>query len=78
MRLDIFSDPICPWCFIGKRRLERALAARPDLDIEVHWRAFQLNPEMPAEGMDRQLYLELKFGGPAAAQRIYDTIAEAG
>ncbi len=78
MRLDIFSDPICPWCFIGKRRLERALAARPDLQIEVHWRAFQLNPEMPAEGMDRQLYLELKFGGPAAAQRIYDTIAEAG
>ena len=78
MRLDIFSDPICPWCFIGKRRLERALAARPDLDIEVHWRAFQLNPEMPAEGMDRQLYLELKFGGPAAAQRIYDTISEAG
>ncbi len=78
MRLDIFSDPICPWCFIGKRRLERALAARPDLEIEVNWRAFQLNPEMPAEGMDRQLYLELKFGGPAAAQRIYDTIAEAG
>ena len=78
MRLDIFSDPICPWCFIGKRRLERALAARPDLQIEVHWRAFQLNPEMPAEGMDRQLYLELKFGGPAAAQRIYETIKEAG
>ena len=78
MRLDIFSDPICPWCFIGKRRLERALAARPDLEIDVHWRAFQLNPEMPAEGMDRQLYLELKFGGPAAAQRIYATIAEAG
>ena len=78
MRLDIFSDPICPWCFIGKRRLERALAARPDLEIDVHWRAFQLNPEMPAEGMERQLYLELKFGGPAAAQRIYDTIAEAG
>ncbi len=78
MRLDIFSDPICPWCFIGKRRLERALAARPDLEIDVHWRAFQLNPEMPAEGMERQLYLELKFGGPAAAQRIYNTIAEAG
>ncbi len=78
MRLDIFSDPICPWCFIGKRRLARALAARPDLQIEVHWRAFQLNPEMPAEGMDRQLYLELKFGGPAAAQRIYETIKEAG
>ena len=78
MRLDIFSDPICPWCYIGKRRLERALGARPDLAIDVNWRAFQLNPEMPAEGMERQLYLELKFGGPAAAQRIYDTIAEAG
>ena len=78
MRLDIFSDPICPWCYIGKRRLERALESRPDLEIEVHWRAFQLNPEMPAEGIERQLYLELKFGGPAAAQRIYDTIAEAG
>ncbi len=78
MRLDIFSDPICPWCFIGKRRLERALAARSGPKIEIHWRAFQLNPEMPAEGMDRQLYLELKFGGPTAAQRIYETIAEAG
>ncbi len=78
MRLDIFSDPICPWCFIGKRRLERALAARSGPKIEIHWRAFQLNPEMPAEGMDRQLYLELKFGGPTAAQRIYETISEAG
>lgn len=78
MRLDVFSDPICPWCFIGKRRLERALALRPGLGIDVHWRSFQLNPEMPTEGMDRQLYLELKFGGPAAAQRIYDNIAEAG
>ena len=78
MIVEIWSDVVCPWCYIGKRRLERALGSHPDLEIEVHWRAFQLNPEMPSEGIERQLYLELKFGGPAAAQRIYDTIAEAG
>ncbi len=78
MDIDIFSDTICPWCFIGKRRLERALAERPQPDLRLHWRAFQLNPDMPEGGMDRQRYLELKFGGPADARSIYDQVRAAG
>ncbi len=78
MELDIFSDLVCPWCFIGKRRLEAALAARPQPGLEVRWRAFQLNPGMPPEGMDRQSYLEAKFGGAENARRIYDQIAAVG
>ena len=61
MEIDIFSDTICPWCFIGKRRLERALAERPQPNLTITWRAFQLNPDMPAEGMERQRYLEVDF-----------------
>lgn len=80
MRIDVFSDVICPWCYVGKRRLERALAARPDLAgrAALQWRAFQLNPDMPAEGLDRQLYLRLKFGDPSGARRIYRAVEEAG
>lgn len=78
MRIDIFSDVICPWCFIGKKRLEKALELRPLPDLQIHWRAFQLNPGMPEEGMDRQAYLAAKFGGPESAQRIYDTVGAAG
>ena len=78
MHLDIYSDTICPWCFIGKRRLERALAERPEPGMAVAWRTFQLNPDMPGEGMDRRRYLELKFGGPDNAKRIYDRVREAG
>ncbi|MBU0723484.1 MAG: DsbA family oxidoreductase [Alphaproteobacteria bacterium] len=78
MRLDIFSDVICPWCFIGKRRLERALALRPMPELEIRWRAFQLNPGMPKEGMDRSAYLEAKFGGEMRSRQIYDTIRRVG
>ena len=78
MIIDIFSDSICPWCFIGKRRLEEALAQRPQAAAQVRWRAFQLNPEMPAEGMDRQLYLSSKFDGPGNAELVYSRIRKAG
>ncbi len=78
MHIDIVSDVICPWCFIGKRRLDRALDARPDLAASITWRAFQLNPDMPDEGMPRQAYLAAKFGSPGHAARIYATIAQAG
>ena len=78
MRLDIYSDTICPWCFIGKRRLERALAARPQPGLSIQWRAFQLNPGMPPEGMDRRYYLEAKFGGVERAGRIYEMVRAAG
>ena len=77
MLIEIFSDVICPWCFIGKRRLERALAMRPGLGARVAWRAFQLNPWMPPEGMDRQAYLAAKFGSRDAS-RVYDTIRRVG
>lgn len=78
MHIDIVSDVICPWCFIGKRRLGRALDQRPDLSVSITWRAFQLNPEMPEGGMLRADYVAAKFGGAAHAARIYAAIAEAG
>ncbi len=78
MRIDIISDVICPWCFIGKRRLEKALALRPELTTEMTWRPFQLNPDMPAAGMERQAYLTMKFGSAAQAERLYRNVAAAG
>ncbi len=75
--LYIFSDPICPWCYIGKARLDRALLARPDHPFAIEWHPFQLNPNMPAGGMDRRAYLEHKFGGKEGAVRAYAPIAEA-
>ena len=71
MHLEIFSDTICPWCYIGKRRLERALKARPMSGLSIRWRAFQLNPGMPNGGMDRQQYLAAKFGSAERASRLY-------
>ena len=78
MRLEIFSDTICPWCFVGKRRLERALRVRPQPGLVVRWRAFQLNPGMAADGMDRRTYLDLKFGGRERAGRVYEAVTSAG
>jgi predicted DsbA family dithiol-disulfide isomerase len=77
LRLDIFSDPICPWCYIGKSLLDRALESRPNHPFSVEWHPFQLNPEMPATGMDRREYLETKFGGKHQAIEVYARIAEA-
>ncbi|MEL6335490.1 MAG: DsbA family oxidoreductase, partial [Pseudomonadota bacterium] len=74
--LDIVSDPICPWCYIGKTRLDRAIAAVGHDPFTPRWRMFRLNPDMPAEGMDRRAYLEAKFGGPDGAARVYGRIAE--
>lgn len=74
--LDILSDPICPWCLIGKTHLFRALEAAGDHPFVLAWHPFQLNPDMPPEGMDRRAYLEGKFGGKEAAVRAYAPIAE--
>lgn len=74
--LHIFSDPICPWCYIGKARLGRALEARPDHPFAVEWHPFMLNPEMPAGGMDRRAYLEAKFGGREGAVQAYLPVAQ--
>ena len=76
IKLDILSDPICPWCYIGKSYLDRALEARPDHRFEIEWHPFQLNPDMPAEGMDRREYLETKFGGRIQAVKVYGQIEE--
>ena len=79
MIIDVFSDPICPWCFIGKRRMERALDLNGLSDrATIRWRSFQLNPGMPPEGLDRAEYLALKFGGSQRATQIYDAIRDAG
>ncbi len=77
IKLDILSDPICPWCYIGKANLDRALEAAPDHPFAIEWHPFQLNPEMPAEGLDRRDYLEAKFGGRENAARVYARIDEA-
>jgi predicted DsbA family dithiol-disulfide isomerase len=77
--IDIVSDTVCPWCYVGKRRLEAALARKPEgLDVFVAWRPFQLNPDMPKEGADRRRHLERKFGGKDGARQIYDAIDQAG
>ena len=78
MQIEIISDTVCPWCYIGKRRLERALAQRDGLEVEITWRPFQLNPDMPKGGLDRETYLEAKFGGRERAQQIYAAIRQAG
>ncbi|MSO92765.1 MAG: DsbA family oxidoreductase [Rhodospirillales bacterium] len=78
MDIAIISDTVCPWCYIGKRRLEKALASRPNLKVRQRWRPFLLNPEMPPEGIDRNAYLLRKFGSEARIRRIYGAIEEAG
>lgn len=75
--LHIFSDPVCPWCYIGKANLDRALESRPDHPLRIEWHPFQLNPEMPAEGADRRDYLEAKFGGQMEAAKAYLQVMEA-
>ena len=76
IKLDIMSDPICPWCFIGKAYLDKALSAHPNHPFLIEWHPFQLNPDMPANGMGRREYLEGKFGGKEAAVRAYTPVVE--
>lgn len=78
IELDIFSDTVCPWCYIGKKRLENALNKYKNLIIKQTWRPFQLNPGMPPDGMDRQEYLISKFGSSDAAKTVYENIYEEG
>ena len=82
VKLDIFSDPVCPWCYLGKANLERALEAHPDHAFEIEWHPFQLNPQMVAEGVPKRDYLAARFGGVQKLAEIHrrfkDTAAEAG
>ena len=77
MIIDIVSDAICPWCYIGKRRLEKALLLAPQPELQIGWRPFQLNPDMPRDGMDRQEYLRLKFGDRGGGN-MYQAVEDAG
>ncbi|SMX31159.1 DsbA family oxidoreductase [Octadecabacter ascidiaceicola] len=77
VKLDIMSDPICPWCYIGKSNLDRALEQVPDHPFTIEWHPFQLNPAMPPEGMDRRAYLEGKFGGKDGAVQAYAPVVQA-
>ena len=76
IRLDIFSDPICPWCFIGKHNLFAALSGIDKDLFSIEWHPFQLNPDMPEVGMDRRAYLETKFGGKEGAVQAYLPVVE--
>lgn len=76
IKLDVISDPICPWCYIGKAYLDRALAAHPNHRFSIEWQPYQLNPDMAVGGMDRREYLELKFGGQDGALKVYGEIAK--
>ena len=82
IRIDVVSDVVCPWCFIGKRRLEKALALKPEIPVEVHWHPYFLNDWIPREGIGRSEYLTSKFGSPeryaGIAQRISAAAAEEG
>ena len=82
VRIDVVSDVVCPWCFIGKRRLEKALALATDVPVEVHWRPYFLNEWIPPEGMSREQYLTTKFGSPdrysGIAERVRAAAAEEG
>ena len=75
--LDILSDPICPWCYIGHAQLSRALEAVPNHPFSVVWHPFMLNPDMPPEGIDRRAYLEAKFGGKERAVAAYARVEAA-
>ena len=77
VHIDVFSDVVCPWCFIGKRRLEKAIALNPEINVEVLYRPYFLNPWVPREGMERDDYLTAKFGSPARYEQIAGRVAAA-
>ena len=78
MEIDFFFDTICPWSYIGKRRLEQALAERKGQNINVNWRSLLLNPDLPPSGIDRDTYLSKKFGTESRIRRVYQNISDIG
>jgi predicted DsbA family dithiol-disulfide isomerase len=79
MQIDVISDTVCPWCFIGKRRLMRAMAMRPNIAFDVKWRPYRLDPTVPKGGTDRQAYMRAKFGDdPMKIVEMYKQIASEG
>ncbi|MHA1598080.1 MAG: DsbA family oxidoreductase [Alphaproteobacteria bacterium] len=78
MQIDFIFDIVCPWCYIGKRRLEQALEMRPHINAVVNWRPFLLNPQLPPDGIDHGTYLTGKFGSERRISRIYGAISDVG
>jgi predicted DsbA family dithiol-disulfide isomerase len=78
LAVEVVHDLVCPWCYLGARRLFRTLVRRPDLLVEVSWRPFLLTPDMPRAGMSRSDYVMRKFGGEERARRLYASITEIG
>lgn len=78
MRIDIYSDTVCPWCYLGKRRFELAVAARPQYEPRVTWRPFELNPDLPAEGTDRATYLAARIGSPERVAEVHAELNRQG
>lgn len=77
--VDVVSDVVCPWCYIGRRRLEKAITElKGRVAVDVRWRPFQLDPTIPAGGSDRKAYMEMKFGGPDGAARANEPVRQAG
>ncbi len=74
MQIEIFSDVVCPWCYIGKRRLDTVLAGDAGADVEVVWRPFQLYPQLPIRGVDRREFFAARFGDRAEASSVYRRI----
>lgn len=78
LSIEVVHDLVCPWCFLGLRRLMRTLRSRPDIIFDLVWRPFLLNPDMPRAGMTRADYVIRKFGGEERARRLYGSIADIG
>ena len=76
--VDVVSDVVCPWCYIGQKRLERAITAVPELDVQVRWRPYQLDPTIPREGKDRRQYMIDKFGSEERIAEIHERIEGLG
>src|SRR6202000_2781652 len=78
MQIDFISDTVCPWCFIGKRRLARAMALRPNIAFDVRYRPYQLDPNVPPEGLDRAQYMTARFGADAKLDQACEAISIEG
>jgi len=76
--IDLVSDVVCPWCYVGQKRIEKAIAALPDIDVDIHWRPYQLDPTVPPEGKDRREYMLAKFGSEARLREIHARIEPIG
>ncbi len=76
--IDVVSDVVCPWCFIGQKRLDKAVAAVPEIAVDIHWRPYQLDPTIPSEGKDRKQYMLDKFGSEERIRQIHAADRAAG